>query len=162
LLLAAGPNDWSSTFELIRDLVATALTHDKGGLALVNRIDGGRLAEVILYEPSHTVVDYCSQLKYIGYPAASCELQSTGRERKGPFGERVPEFAGGTVPRPNLKRLCPFRFLLPHRSLRYASFESNGGPQGIRTPILKLYSGVWRGHRDVRFRRSPFLPERST
>lgn len=56
-LLADRPNDWSSTFELIRDLIATALTQDKGGLALVNKVDS-RVIEVIRYEPSHYQVDY--------------------------------------------------------------------------------------------------------
>lgn len=57
LLLSDQPNDWSSTFELVRDLVATALTHDKGGLALANKIDG-RVIEVIRYEPAHYTVEY--------------------------------------------------------------------------------------------------------
>lgn len=56
-LLSDQPNEWSSTFELVRDLVATALTHDKGGLALANKIDG-RLIEVIRYGPAHYTVDY--------------------------------------------------------------------------------------------------------
>lgn len=56
-LLADMPNDWSSTFELIRDLIATALTQDKGGLALVNKVDG-RVIEIIRYEPAHYQVDY--------------------------------------------------------------------------------------------------------
>jgi HK97 family phage portal protein len=57
VLLADQPNDWSSTFELVRDLVATALTHDRGALALVNKVDG-RVVEVIQYEPAHYVIDY--------------------------------------------------------------------------------------------------------
>lgn len=57
VLLAGQPNEWSGTFELVRDLIATALTHDKGGLALANRIDG-RVIEVIRYEPAHYHVDY--------------------------------------------------------------------------------------------------------
>jgi HK97 family phage portal protein len=56
-LLHDQPNSFSSTFELIRDLVATALTHDKGGLALVNRV-GGEIREIVRYEPSHFTVDY--------------------------------------------------------------------------------------------------------
>ena len=57
VLLADQPNEWSGTFELVRDLIATALTHDKGGLALANKIDG-RVIEVIRYEPAHYTVDY--------------------------------------------------------------------------------------------------------
>ncbi|TPW30331.1 phage portal protein [Martelella alba] len=55
-LLSDRPNGWTSTFELIRDLVATALTHDKGGVAWVNRV-GGEVREIIRYEPSHVMVD---------------------------------------------------------------------------------------------------------
>lgn len=56
-LLADQPNDWQSLHELLRDLIATALTNDRGGLALVNRVDG-RVVEIIRYEPAHYVVDY--------------------------------------------------------------------------------------------------------
>lgn len=56
-LLADQPNEWSSTFELLRDLVATALTHDRGGVAWVNRV-GGEVREVVRYEPAHVTVDY--------------------------------------------------------------------------------------------------------
>jgi HK97 family phage portal protein len=57
VLLADQPNEWSSTFELIRDLVATALTNDKGGVAWVNRF-GSEIREIVRYEPAYTVVDY--------------------------------------------------------------------------------------------------------
>lgn len=56
-LLANQPNDWQSTFEMVRDLVATALTNDRGGIAWVNRIDG-EVREVIRYEPASTAVDF--------------------------------------------------------------------------------------------------------
>lgn len=56
-LLADQPNEWSSTYELIRDLVATALTNDKGGIAWVNRI-GEEIREVVRYEPAYAMVDY--------------------------------------------------------------------------------------------------------
>lgn len=57
VLLADQPNDWQSTFELVRDLVATALTNDRGGIAWVNRI-GGEVREVIRYEPGSTTIDF--------------------------------------------------------------------------------------------------------
>ncbi|MEQ8446926.1 MAG: phage portal protein [Pelagibacterium sp.] len=56
-LLADQPNDWSSTFDLIRDLVATALTVDKGGLAFVNRV-GNDVREIVRYEPAHYTIDW--------------------------------------------------------------------------------------------------------
>lgn len=56
-LLADAPNDWQSTHELLRDLIATALTVDKGGLALANKVNG-KVMEVIRYEPANFTVDY--------------------------------------------------------------------------------------------------------
>jgi len=45
-------NDWTSSFEFLRDLTAQALIHDAGGLAWVNRV-GGRVVEVIHYDLAH-------------------------------------------------------------------------------------------------------------
>lgn len=45
-LLKVGPNSWTSAFEFIRDLTASALMRDDGGLAWVNWI-GGRPYEAI-------------------------------------------------------------------------------------------------------------------
>jgi HK97 family phage portal protein len=56
-LLADQPNDWTSTFDLVRDLVAAALVEDKGGVAFVNRV-GGEVREIVRYEAAHTTVDY--------------------------------------------------------------------------------------------------------
>lgn len=56
-LLAGQPNSWSSTYELIRDLVATALCYDKGAVAWVSRVDGD-IREIVRYEPAYYVVDY--------------------------------------------------------------------------------------------------------
>ncbi|WP_252911032.1 phage portal protein [Aliihoeflea aestuarii] len=56
-LLADQPNDWSSTYQLIRDLVATALTSNEGAVALVNKIDGKPI-EVIHYAPGSYTIDY--------------------------------------------------------------------------------------------------------
>lgn len=57
-LFELGPNEWSSNFDLVRDVIATALTHDKGGLALVNRLGDGRIAEVIRYAPAACRVEW--------------------------------------------------------------------------------------------------------
>ena len=42
-------NDWTSGFDLLRDLVIEALSDDRGGTAFVNRVGDGRIAEVIRY-----------------------------------------------------------------------------------------------------------------
>jgi HK97 family phage portal protein len=56
-LLEDQPNDWTSTFELIRDVISTALTHDKGGLAWSNRV-GGEVREIVRYDPAYYTIDY--------------------------------------------------------------------------------------------------------
>lgn len=49
-LLQGDVNDWTSSFEFVRDLVVQALTVDNGGIAWVNRVDG-KPHEIILYQP---------------------------------------------------------------------------------------------------------------
>lgn len=49
-LIASEANDWTSSFELIRQLVVDALTRDAGGLAWVNW-SGGKPVEIIRYRP---------------------------------------------------------------------------------------------------------------
>lgn len=58
-LLTGEANPWTSGYELIRDLVAQALTHDAGGLAWVNRI-GGKPMEIIRYDPGAITVEYAT------------------------------------------------------------------------------------------------------
>ncbi|WP_037371179.1 phage portal protein [Salipiger mucosus] len=48
-LLRDEANDWTDGFSLIRDLVIDALSDDKGGVAYVNRLGDGRIAEIIRY-----------------------------------------------------------------------------------------------------------------
>ncbi|MGB3831210.1 MAG: phage portal protein [Mesorhizobium sp.] len=56
-LLRGDVNDWLSGFELVRDLVAQALTNDAGGLAWVGRGDG-KPVEIIHYRPGTITVEY--------------------------------------------------------------------------------------------------------
>jgi HK97 family phage portal protein len=57
-LLNGRANDWTSGFELIRDLMVAALTEDRGGIAWANRIGTGRVVELIQYRPGLITVDY--------------------------------------------------------------------------------------------------------
>ncbi|MDQ7775547.1 MAG: phage portal protein [Paracoccus aminovorans] len=50
-LLRGEPNEWTSGFELIRQVVRDALMDDRGGLAWVNRVNG-RPREIIRYRRS--------------------------------------------------------------------------------------------------------------
>jgi HK97 family phage portal protein len=56
VLLRGMVNDWSTGFELIRDLVADALRYDRGGVAWVNWTNG-KPAEIIRYLPGVITVD---------------------------------------------------------------------------------------------------------
>lgn len=55
--LRGDANDWTSGYELLRDLVIDALTDDRGGLAYVSRVAGGRVAEIIRYRSGVINVD---------------------------------------------------------------------------------------------------------
>ncbi len=57
VLLRDQVNDYTCAYDFIRDMVASALCYDKGGLAFVNRI-GGEVREIVRYEPAHFTVDY--------------------------------------------------------------------------------------------------------
>lgn len=50
ILLRGDVNGWSSGFDLVRDLVADALTRDWGGIAYVNRV-GDEIREIVRYQP---------------------------------------------------------------------------------------------------------------
>lgn len=56
-LLRGDVNEWTSGYELIRDLVAEELTRDAGGMAWVNRVNG-KPAEIIHYDPAVISVEY--------------------------------------------------------------------------------------------------------
>lgn len=56
-LVTRQANGWTSSFEFIRDIVATALTADAGGMAWVNRVQG-RPVEIISYAPGSITVEY--------------------------------------------------------------------------------------------------------
>ncbi len=58
-LLTGQANGWTSGYELLRDLVITALSQDRGAMAWVNRV-GGEVREIIRYEPNIITVEYAS------------------------------------------------------------------------------------------------------
>ena len=57
-LLNGRANDWTSGYELIRDMMVAALTEDRGGIAWANRIGTGKVVELIQYRPGLITVDY--------------------------------------------------------------------------------------------------------
>lgn len=57
-LLRDQANDWTDGFSFIRDLVIDALSDDRGGMAYVNRVGDGRVAEIIRYRGSMIDVQF--------------------------------------------------------------------------------------------------------
>lgn len=85
-LLTGEANDWTSAFELIRQLVADALTRNAGGLAWVSWIEGNPV-EIIRYEPGKIAVEY--DPRGSGEPTYKIDGQPIARQSvihlRGPF-----------------------------------------------------------------------------
>lgn len=86
-LLNIGPNGWTSGFEFIRDLMASALCRDDGGLAWVNWV-GGRPFEAIQTAPGVLSVDYDPVTAEPRYRMSGRALESgTVVHLRSPFGK---------------------------------------------------------------------------
>lgn len=84
-LLNGDVNDWTSGFELIRDLVAAALTRDQGGLAWVNWVDE-KPAEIILYRPGVLQADLTAETGEPKYKIGAREVPARNiLHLRGPF-----------------------------------------------------------------------------
>lgn len=98
LLLADAPNDWSDTFTLIRDLVASALTDDEGALAWVNRRDSEPV-EIVHYAQGSFTVDYSTDgrnepsYRIGNRPVANTEVIHL----RGPFSKCPLSLASGAI-----------------------------------------------------------------
>ncbi|MBN9347555.1 MAG: phage portal protein [Devosia sp.] len=57
-LLNGDVNDWTSGFELVRQLMVDALCRDPGGLAWVNRSSDNRILEIVRYAPGIIGCEY--------------------------------------------------------------------------------------------------------
>lgn len=57
-LLRGEANEWTSGFELVRQIMVDALCRDQGGLARVTHSSDGRPLEIIRYRPGFIQVDY--------------------------------------------------------------------------------------------------------
>ncbi|MAW86510.1 MAG: phage portal protein [Phyllobacteriaceae bacterium] len=89
VFLQSDVNDWTSGFELVRDLVAAALTNDAGGLAWVNRVND-KPAEIIQYRPGRITVELHPDTGEPSYKLASAPLNPTDvLHLRGPF-DRCP------------------------------------------------------------------------
>lgn len=88
-LLKGEVNGWTSGFELVRDLVATALIKDKGAAAYVNWV-GNEPAEIILYRAGVIDVDLTAETGEPRYRIGGAEIPAASiLHVRGPF-ERSP------------------------------------------------------------------------
>lgn len=97
-LLADQPNDYSSTYELIRDLVATALTQNEGALALVNKVNDKPI-EIIRYTPGSYTVDYSTDGRLEpSYRIGNRPVSTTDAiHLRGPFERSFLSLASGAI-----------------------------------------------------------------
>jgi len=154
-LLKGEVNGWTSGFELVRDLVATALIKDKGAAAYVNWI-GNEPAEIIQYRAGVIDVDLTAETGEPRYRIGGAEIPASSiLHVRGPF-ERSPvslaaeaigiarvmerrtgklfENAarpGGWISAPNTRTEDEVRRMKAHWNSTYATAENTG-----LTPVL--------------------------
>lgn len=76
MLLRGDVNEWTSSFEFVRDLAAMAMMTDQGGVAWVNRVDG-RPQEIILYKPGKVAVTYADDTGEPSYKIGANPIPSS-------------------------------------------------------------------------------------
>lgn len=86
-LIGGAANEWTSGFELVRDLVVDALTDDRGGLARVVRDGGGMPREIIRYQSGLWSIEYDQRTGEPTYRLGN-DLQAAGDviHVRAPFG----------------------------------------------------------------------------
>jgi HK97 family phage portal protein len=57
-LLSGRPNGWTSAAEFLMQMERDSLLNDIGAVALANRVDGGRIAELIRLDPSKVTIEH--------------------------------------------------------------------------------------------------------
>ncbi|MBP2445942.1 phage portal protein [Rhizobium leguminosarum] len=96
-LLAGQANSWTSGYELIRDLVAAALTKDFGGLAFVTRV-GSDPREIIIYRDSIITYDLDDKTNEPRYRLGSLTVPAANvLHLRGPFSKSPLSLARGAV-----------------------------------------------------------------
>lgn len=138
-LLHGDVNDWTSGYELIRDLVAQALTSDQGGMAWVNRVDG-KPAEIIHYRPGvlSVTIEETGEPKFMlgGRPIPARDIIHL----RGPF-SRCPL----TLAR---EAIAAAHVMEAHASRLFKNGARPGGviefPKGLGDEGLKKMKAAWR------------------
>lgn len=96
-LLTRQANGWTSGYELIRDLAASALTADKGGIAYVVKV-GDEPREIIKYRDSVITVDFDEVTDEPRYRLSGQPVQSGNiLHLRGPFTKSPLSLARGAV-----------------------------------------------------------------
>ncbi|WP_260686374.1 phage portal protein [Rhizobium leguminosarum] len=96
-LLTGQANGWTSGYELIRDLVAAALTKDVGGLAYVTSV-GGEPREIIIYRDSIITYDLDDKTNEPRYRLGNQTVSASNvLHLRGPFSKSPMSLARGAV-----------------------------------------------------------------
>lgn len=96
-LLTGHANGWTSGFELIRDLVASALTKDAGGLAYVTKVQK-EAREIIIYRDSVITVDYDDKTGEPKYKVGGRSIKAENiLHLRGPFSRSPLSLARGAI-----------------------------------------------------------------
>ncbi len=131
-LLSGRPNGWTSTPHFLMELERDSLLHDAGAFALANRVDGGRIAELVRLVPGTVEV----KTDPVGEPQYLVSQPGCGRRA---YGWR------DILHIPNIGGVCPVRQAREAIGLYKAMeghagriFANGGRPSGILKTKGKL------------------------
>jgi HK97 family phage portal protein len=131
-LLSGRPNGWTSTPEFLMTLERDSLLHDAGAFALANRVDGGRIAELVRLVPGTVEV----KTDPVGEPQYLVSQPGGGRRA---YSWRdilhVPNIGGVSPIRQAREAIGVFKAMEGHAA---RIFANGGRPSGILKTKGKL------------------------
>lgn len=124
-LLSGRPNGWTSTPEFLMTLERDSLLHDAGAFALANRVDGGRIAELVRLVPGTVEV----KTDPVGEPQYLVSEPGGGR-RTYPWRDilHIPNIGGVSPVRQAREAIGVFKAMEGHAA---RIFASGGRPSGV-------------------------------
>lgn len=125
MLLSGRPNGWTSTPHFLMELERDSLLHDAGAFALANRVDGGRIAEMVRLVPGTVTVE----TDPVGEPRYLVSLPGGGR-RAYPWRDilHVPNVGGVSPIRQAREAIGLYRAMEGHAG---RIFANGGRPSGV-------------------------------
>lgn len=135
-LLSGRPNGWTSTPHFLMELERDSLLHDAGAFALANRVDGGRIAELVRLVPGTVTVeaDPNGEPRYL-------VSQKGGGQRVYPWRDilHVPNIGGVSPIRQAREAIGLYRAMEGHAG---RIFANGGRPSGVLKSPKKLSGEV--------------------